>query len=116
MKSSTFIRRLAGTVVVALAVALESVAGVGTAAAATAPPTISSFTPTSGPVGTLVTIKGTHFGSPAPGLQVLFNGTLAAPETVVPNKITVRVPALATTGPGNLRGPGPGQLAIAEVY
>ena len=99
MKTSTFIRRLAAVATVVLAVALETVAAAGTAAAATAPPTISSFTPTSGPVGTLVTIKGTHFGSPAPGLQVLFNGTLAAPETVIANQITVRVPPLATTGP-----------------
>ena len=62
----------------------------------TSPPTISGFSPTSGPVGTLVTIKGTHFG--APGLQVAFGGTGGTPETVSAKQITIRVPPLAPTG------------------
>jgi IPT/TIG domain/PQQ-like domain len=98
VKISTSERQLATAIAFVLVIALQALAAPGASLAANAPPTISSFTPTSGPVGTLVTIHGTHFGAPAPGLQVLFNGTLAAPMTVVSNKITVRVPPLATTG------------------
>ena len=65
-------------------------------AASTSPPTISSLAPTSGPVGTVVTIKGTHFG--APGLQVSFGGTMGAPDFVSGQKIVLRVPALAPMG------------------
>ncbi len=97
------LRRVAVAATVALSVALQALAAPQTSLAANAPPTISSFSPTSGPVGTLVTIHGTHFGNPAPGLQVLFNGTLASPETVIASKITVRVPPLATTGPITVR-------------
>ena len=59
-------------------------------------PTVKSFTPTSGPVGTTVTITGTGFGSVA---AVLFHG-VPAPFTVVsPMVLTTTVPKGATTGP-----------------
>jgi hypothetical protein len=61
----------------------------------TPPPTISSFSPTSGPVGTTVVIKGTNFSSLA---SVTFNGTQAEIASSSNTKITVTVPTGATTG------------------
>ncbi|MDI6765500.1 MAG: hypothetical protein QME52_01540 [Bacteroidota bacterium] len=59
------------------------------------PPTITSFTPTSGPVGTSVTITGTNFiGITA----VKFNGVTASYTVNSPTQITATVPTGATTG------------------
>src|SRR3989475_2601198 len=75
-------------------------------------PTITSFTPTSGPVGTSVTLSGTNFTG---ATAVTFNGVSAAPFTVTSaTAIQDTVPAGATTGP--LRGTtprGPGATATA---
>jgi uncharacterized protein DUF4082/IPT/TIG domain-containing protein len=60
-------------------------------------PKITSFSPTAGPVGTAVTIKGTAFTG---ATAVKFNGTAATQFTVRNYKtIKVRVPVGATTGP-----------------
>jgi uncharacterized protein (TIGR03437 family) len=60
------------------------------------PPTISSFTPTSGPVGTAVTITGTNFGDAS---DVQFNTTSATTFTVNSiTQITAAVPSGAATG------------------
>jgi uncharacterized repeat protein (TIGR03803 family) len=60
------------------------------------PPTVTSFTPSSGPVGTSVTITGTNFTG---ATAVLFSGTPAATFTVNSAvSISVIVPAGATTG------------------
>jgi len=59
-------------------------------------PTITSFSPTSGPVGTLVTINGTNFVGV---LSVAFHGTPASFTVNSSTKITATVPAGATTGP-----------------
>ena len=62
----------------------------------TAPaPTISSFSPTAGGVGTSVRIVGTNFRC-VTGVQ--FNGTAAAYSVSPPNRIVATVPAGATTG------------------
>jgi hypothetical protein len=68
----------------------------GTFTVTASPPTIISFTPTSGPVGTAVDIQGTNFTG---ATSVTFNGT-ADPSFVVnsPTDITAHVPAGATTG------------------
>ncbi len=63
------------------------------------PPTIRSFTPTSGPVGTLVTISGANFSGVPGGNTVSFNGTPATVTTSSVNSITTTVPAGATNGP-----------------
>jgi hypothetical protein len=60
-------------------------------------PTITSFSPTSGPIGTSVTINGTNFTGAS---QVKFNQTAAASFSVnsAGTRITTKVPSGATTG------------------
>ena len=59
-------------------------------------PTVTSFLPTSGPVGTAVSLTGTGFSD---ATAVAFNGAPAATFTVVnATQITATVPAAATTG------------------
>lgn len=57
-------------------------------------PTITSVTPTSGPVGTTITIVGSNLT----GATVKFNGVTAVTTTVTSTSITCTVPAGATTG------------------
>jgi hypothetical protein len=72
-------------------------AGGGTQAPA-ATPTIATVSPTSGPVGTVVTISGTNFGASQGTSTVTFNGTAASPTSWSSTSIAVPVPAGATTG------------------
>jgi hypothetical protein len=68
------------------------------------PPTISSFTPGSGPVGTVVTITGTNLTG---ATDVSFNGTAATAFTVnSATSITATVPVGATTGLISVTTPG----------
>jgi len=64
----------------------------------TTSPSITSLNPTSGPVGTSVTIAGTNFGATQGASTVTFNGTSATPTSWSATSIVVRVPANATTG------------------
>ena len=60
-------------------------------------PTITSFSPSSGPAGTTVTIEGTNFTGTT---SVRFDGTPAGSFTVVSSsRLTSVVPIGATTGP-----------------
>jgi hypothetical protein len=60
------------------------------------PPTVTSFSPMSGPVGTMVAINGTNFTG---ATAVKFNGTPATSYTVNSSiRITATVPSGATTG------------------
>ena len=59
------------------------------------PPTISSFSPTSGPVGASVTITGTNFTG---ATAVKFNGTSASYTVGSATSISATVPTGATTG------------------
>jgi RHS repeat-associated protein len=62
-------------------------------------PTVTGFTPTSGPVGTAVTITGTKFDATTTSKNaVKFNGTSAIVSTVTTTSITTTVPQGATTG------------------
>ena len=70
----------------------------GSDAAFAAAPTIGSFSPTSGPVGTSVTIHGNNFSGPDV-TSVTFNGASAMFTIDNPQKITATVPTGATTGP-----------------
>jgi gliding motility-associated-like protein len=63
------------------------------------PPTITSFAPTSGPVGTTVVITGTNFSATPSNNIVNFNGTPAVVTASTATSITANVPVGATTGP-----------------
>src|SRR5437773_293897 len=67
------------------------------------PPTITSFTPTSGLVGTSVTINSTNFSG---ATAVRFNGTTANYTVNSPTVIQATVPANATTGSISVTTPG----------
>jgi hypothetical protein len=65
-------------------------------------PTISDFSPTTGPAGTQVTITGTNFGCDGcvGGVNsVKFDGVSAEFQVDSPTQITATVPEGATTGP-----------------
>jgi hypothetical protein len=61
-------------------------------------PSITSLSPTSGVVGTSVTIAGTNFGATQGTSTVKFNGTTATPTSWSATSITAPVPSGATTG------------------
>ncbi len=60
---------------------------------------ITSFTPTSGPVGTAVTINGFGFDPVPANNQVRFNGVLAVIVSGSATTLNAIVPLTATTGP-----------------
>jgi hypothetical protein len=68
----------------------------------TSPPTISTFTPTSGLVGTSVSITGSGFTG---ATSVNFNGTAASYTVNSPTSITTTVPSAATSGPLSVTTP-----------
>jgi hypothetical protein len=61
--------------------------------------TITSFSPTSGTIGTSVTITGTNFSTTPANNIVEFNGTSATVSASTATTITTSVPVGATTGP-----------------
>jgi IPT/TIG domain/Bacterial Ig-like domain (group 2)/Kelch motif/Galactose oxidase, central domain len=61
-------------------------------------PNIASLSPTSGTVGTSVTITGTNFGSTQGSSTVKFNGTVSTPTSWSATSIKAPVPPGATTG------------------
>ena len=92
------VRKLAAQITATLLLTGILVALPGADAAFAAAPTISSFSPTSGPVGTSVTIHGNNFSGPDV-TSVSFNGTSATFTIDNAQRITATVPAGATTGP-----------------
>lgn len=74
------------------------------------PPTISSVSPTSGTVGTAVTIQGSLFGTAKS--SVYFNGVAGTPTTWTDQKIVVPVPSYALTGNVVVDVPGAGSNGI----
>ncbi|MEZ4802819.1 MAG: FG-GAP-like repeat-containing protein [Gelidibacter sp.] len=59
-------------------------------------PTISSFSPTSGPIGTTVTISGTNFNTTPENNIVFFGATQATVNAATPTELSVTVPVGAT--------------------
>lgn len=70
----------------------------GTTCVSAALPTITSFTSTSGPVGTTVIITGTNFSTTPADNTVTFNGVPAVVLASTATTLTVLVPSGATTG------------------
>jgi hypothetical protein len=66
------------------------------------PPSISSFTPTSGPAGTSVNIQGENLSG---ATSVTFNGTAATFTVDSSTNITATVPSGATNGPISVTTP-----------
>jgi chitodextrinase len=84
--------------------AYSNTASATTLAPAPSAPTITGFTPTSGPVGTSVMFNGTNFTG---ATAVTFNGVSATSFTVTSDTaIQATVPAGATTGPLSVTTPG----------
>ena len=82
-------------------VTVGGVASVGvtfTVTAAAQPPSITSLNPTSGVVGTSVTITGANFGATQGTSTIKFNGTAATPTSWSATSIVAKVPTGATTG------------------
>jgi hypothetical protein len=76
-------------------------------------PTITSFLPVSGPVGTNVVITGTNLC----GATVMFNATNAVNVTVTSaTSVTAVVPVGATTGPIRVTTPGFAQVSSSTNY
>jgi len=61
-------------------------------------PSITSLNPSSGAIGTAVTISGANFGSSQSSSTVVFNGVTGTPTSWSATSIVVPVPAGATTG------------------
>lgn len=69
------------------------------ASAFAAAPSIASFTPNNGAVGTAVTINGSNFDPDPQKDTVKFNGTTATVTSATTTKLVATVPNGATTGP-----------------
>lgn len=81
-------------------VTVSGIASNGLPFTVTPPPNITGISPTSGPIGAVVTINGTNFG-PTVGTRVsgvTFNGVSARTNSWSDTQILVPVPAGATTG------------------
>jgi hypothetical protein len=77
-------------------------------------PTISSFAPTTGSVGSSVVITGTNFGCTT---SVMFNTTAATTYVVnSPTQITATVPVGTTTGPLHVTTSGGGPANSATPF
>jgi RHS repeat-associated protein len=74
-------------------------------------PTITSLSPTSGPIGTSVTIAGSNFGSSQGPSTVTFGGVLGTPGSWTASAIVVPVPSGVPPGAAsvvvNVTGAGP---------
>jgi len=75
-------------------------------------PLIFSYSPHSGPVGTVVTITGGNFGN---GDIINFGGVSATPISASLTQITVAVPPGAGYGPVSVTSPSTMQAAITDI-
>jgi hypothetical protein len=73
-------------------------AGTTKSGSVTSAPTITSINPTSGAIGSSVTITGTNLGASQGTSTVTFNGIAATPASWTATSVVVPVPAGATTG------------------
>jgi hypothetical protein len=80
-------------------VTVSGVASNGAAFTVMSTPSITSLSPTSGAVGTSVTVTGTNFGTTQGASTVTFNGTTGTPTSWSATSVVVPVPLAAITGP-----------------
>ena len=64
-----------------------------------APPVVASFSPSSAPIGSSITITGANFASVPGNNVVYFGGVKAAVVAATTNSLTVKAPAGATHSP-----------------
>ncbi len=93
------------------AVGYDAVGAIYSTTVAAGPPTISSFTPTGGSVGSAVTINGTNLGG---ATNVTVNGVAAAIAKDAATSIKIKIPSGATTGKIKVFTPG-GKAKSATV-
>ncbi len=79
-------------------VTVSGVASNGKSFTVVAAPSITSLSPTSGAVGTSITVTGTNFGSTQGSSTIKFNGTSVTPTSWSATQIQAPVPSGATTG------------------
>ena len=77
----------------------EGVKGYASSVTIALPPTITSFNPTSGPIGTTVTITGTSFNATASNNLVYFGAVKASVASASSTSLTVTVPISTTFSP-----------------
>ncbi|MFM7430640.1 MAG: IPT/TIG domain-containing protein [Flammeovirgaceae bacterium] len=82
---------------------------------AIAQPTITSFSPISGPVGELVTINGTNFSTTPSNNIVMFGATRATIALTSANQLTVAVPTGATYAPITVLNSASGLLVYSAT-
>lgn len=88
------------------AFSLKSLGGTSTNGPGLPVPTLYTLVPTSGAIGTFVTLYGKDFESDSASNSVSFNGVLATPFSSEPTKLVVQVPSGATTGAVTVRTRG----------
>src|SRR6187551_3045941 len=81
---------------------------------ATGQPTISSFTPSSGPLGTSVSITGTNFNAVPANNIVYFGAVKATVTSGSTTNLTVTVPAGATYNPISILDNSTGLMAYSS--
>ena len=101
--------RRSGRYAVMVAVAALLACGFAGLARASGPLTLTKISPSSGPVGTLVTLTGSGFASRD---VVMFNGHTTSPVSVnsTGTSLLARVPAFATTGVVSVEDTATGQV------
>lgn len=77
------------------------------------PPEVTNITPTSGPVGTTVTITGTHFSGTT---VVKFQGIPSTFTITADNSISATVPSGATTGLISISTPNGGNASSSSTF
>lgn len=98
--SPTVIQAMVGAISAgSLDVSVTNSSGSDTLAGFYTGPIINSFSPTSGPAGTIVTINGNHFSNLADSNFVYFGAAKASILIASETKLTVTVPAGATYQP-----------------
>ncbi|MDX9760106.1 MAG: IPT/TIG domain-containing protein [Bacteroidota bacterium] len=60
--------------------------------------TVSNFSPISGPIGTMVTVSGTNYGTDPSALTITVGGVVVTPVSVTNTEITFRIPSSLPMG------------------